>query len=68
MVLPTIDVNADGEEMVSEVLRFGCRYLFGIRYIAYNNKGDQIHDMYLPESGDNTFVIKHEEAVAFISL
>lgn len=65
MVLPTIDVNADGEEMVSEVLRLDVGTYSVVRYIAYNNKGDQIHDMYLPESGDNTFVIQHEEAVAF---
>lgn len=65
LVLPTIDVNADGEEMVSEVLRLDVGTYSVVRYIAYNNKGDQIHDMYLPESGDNTFVIKHEEAVAF---
>lgn len=65
LLLPTIDVNADGEEMVSEVLRLDVGTYSVVRYIAYNNKGDQIHDMYLPESGDNTFVIKHEEAVAF---
>lgn len=65
IVLPTIDVKADGEEMVSDVLRLDVGSYTVIRYVAYDNKGDQLHDMYLPDSSDNTFSITHDQATAF---
>lgn len=65
IVLPTIDVKAEGEEMVSDVLRLDVGNYTVIRYVAYDNKGDQLHDMYLPDSSDNTFSITHDEATAF---
>ena len=65
IVLPTIDVKADGEEMVSDVLRLDVGNYTVIRYVAYDNKGDQLHEMYLPDSSENTFSITHDQATAF---
>lgn len=63
--LPVIDVMEDGEEMVSEVLRLDVGIYTVVRYTAYNNKGDQIHDVYLPMSGNNKLEVKHEELASF---
>lgn len=65
IVLPTVDVRADGEEMVSEVLRLDVGVYTVVRYTAYNNKGDQIHDVYLPMTGNNKLEVKHEELTSF---
>ena len=65
IVLPTIDVKADGEEMVSDVLRLDVGNYTVIRYVAYDNKGDQLHEMYLTDSSENTFSITHDQATAF---
>lgn len=65
IVLPTIDMTTDGDERVSETLRLDVGIYDVTHYVAYDNKGDLLNEVYLPLNGKNKLEVKHDEMTTF---
>lgn len=65
IVLPTVDMTTDGEERVSETLRLDVGIYDVTHYVAYDNKGAQLSEVYLPLNGKNKLEVKHGEMTSF---
>lgn len=65
IVLPTVDVVKDGDEMVSETLRLDVGIYDVTHYVAYDNKGDLLNEVYLPLNGKNKLEVKSGEMTSF---
>ncbi len=63
VVLQTVDLTGNEDELVSEVLALEEGAYKVVKYVAYNNKGMQIQEAYVDE--DNEVTVKHGEMATF---
>ena len=63
VVLQTVDLTGNEEELTSEVLALEEGAYKVVKYVAYNNKGAQIHEAYV--DADNEVTVKHGEMFTF---
>lgn len=63
IVLNTVDLTGDENELTSEILALEEGTYKVVKYVAYNNKGAQVQEAYVDE--DNLVTVKHGETATF---